>query len=529
MYSLVIKNGRVIDGTGKPGQVMDIACEGSEIVNIAPQINSGARVVIDAAGKIVAPGFIDIQNHSDSYWQLFDNPGLDSLVAQGFTTILVGNCGASLAPILSKDSLLALQKWHDLDGVNTNWQSFSELAELLSTRKFGCNVASLVGYSTIRRGLIGDQVRSLDKNEISAAVKNLQDALSAGAFGLSTGLAYSHELNISELELYEVAQKVAEYNGLLSFHLRHEGKNIQASVEEALDVARHSGVNLKISHFKFKDQQTADEFAAVMSFIEDEYHRGTNVHFDMYPYDTLWQVLFTYLPDWAKEGGRSAWEKHMSDSAQRNKILNYLVESKVNFGEIIISSTSNKLNVVGKKISEIAKNLGTSSEEAVLQIIEKGGSEVMVFDKNLNHFQVKELAFHPLSIIATDGGGFKVHETNVSPLMSAQNKLIHPRCFGTAPKFIRDAIEAKAMPLDQAIWKLTGLPAKKMGLQKRGTLTIGSYADIVIFNPETINEKATLLNPYQYPDGIDYVFVNGYAAVAEGKLTNQQSGRFLKK
>src|SRR5258708_11234890 len=155
MYSLIIKNGQIIDGSGGEAYKADIAIEGHRIVNIAPAINKAAKSVYDATGKIVCPGFIDIQNHSDSYWQIFDNPSLDSLLTQGYTTILVGQCGASLAPLLSATGLLALQKWHDLSGVNIDWQSFAEFAATMEGNSFGCNIGSLVGYSTLRRGLVG--------------------------------------------------------------------------------------------------------------------------------------------------------------------------------------------------------------------------------------------------------------------------------------------------------------------------------------------------------------------------------------
>lgn len=529
MYSLLIKNATVIDGTGKPGVVADVACEGPHIVNIGQNISTAAKVIIDGTGKILAPGFIDIQNHSDSFWQLFDSPSLDSLVSQGFTTILVGNCGASLAPLLSRDALLAMQKWHNLDGINTNWQSFDEFAHHMSNSRFGCNVASLVGYATLRRGLIGDQVRALEKVELEVMEKNLEDALIAGAFGLSTGLAYAHEAAISDLELYALAKIVSKYNRLFSVHLRNESADITASLEEALEIARQTDLNLKISHFKVRGKENYPYLDHLIGLLETESHKGMNVHFDVYPYDTTWQVLFTYLPKWAIEGGRGVWNKHLADPTQRNKILSHLSSSGVNFEEIIITSTTNKLNVMGKKLSEVAKNLEIPVEEAVLQIIEKGGSEVMVFDKNLDPEQVKYLTHHPLGIISTDGGGFSLPEKNIHTAAALQNRLVHPRCFGAAAKFIKNSIEDKELPLENVIWKLSGLPAKKIGLQKRGLIKTGYFADLVMFDPKEIKDNSTLQNPYQLASGVEYVFVNGSAKMADQKLVSTLPGEFLKK
>ncbi len=521
MYSILIKNVRVIDGSGKPSEgFLDVAVQGDEIVNIDKNISSNAETVIDGSGKILTPGFVDIQNHSDAYWQLFDNPQLDSLIAQGFTTILVGNCGASLAPLLSKDSLLPLQKWHNLEGVNVNWQSFSEYIETLSRNPLACNVASLVGYATIRRGLVGDEIRRLEKSELNALKKVLEDSLDAGAFGLSSGLSYAHEIIISELELFELAKVLTKAKAMFAIHLRSEGAEVVEAIEEALDIARNTDVNLKISHLKIRGRDNWEKGREVFSLLDTAYHKGTRVHFDVYPYDTMWQPLYSYLPKWAMEGGRTLMLKNFSNPAQRNKLVAYLNNTGVKFSEMIVASTANKLNFVGKTVGQIAKNMEVSSEEAVLQLIQNGGSEVLVFEQNLNPAQVEEFVNHPLSFIGTDGEGVG---------KGSFNNLVHPRCFGTAPRFIKQTLESKKIALEEAIRKLTSGPAEKIGLKKRGELKVGNFADMVLFNPQTITDKSTYQNPYQFSEGIEYVFVNGKPAVAKGQITGQLAGYTLRK
>jgi len=520
MYSLLIKNATVIDGTGKPGQVLDVAVQGDEIVNVDKKINSAAQTVVEAAGKILAPGFVDVQNHSDGYWQIFDNPGLDSLISQGFTTILLGNCGASLAPLLNQESLLAMQKWHNLEGVNVNWQSFSEFVEELSRKRFACNIASLVGYSTLRRAIVGDQIRSLQKNEMNALVKILEESLEAGAFGLSNGLSYAHEIIISELELFELAKVVKARGGLFSIHLRSEGGEVVEAVDEALDIARATEVNLKISHLKVKDEQNWHKLPEILDVLDTAFHQGTNVNFDVYPYDTMWQPLYSYLPKWSIEGGRNTLLKHFSDTTTRNKILMYLNNAGVRFSEIMVASTANKLNFAGKTISQIAKNLESSSEQAVLSIIQNGGPEVMVFEKNLDISQVEQLLLHPLGFVATDGAGFSG---------KTGGGLVHPRSFGTAPKFLSETLSKGSLPLEEAIKKLTFGPAQKVGLKKRGLIAQGYFADLVVFNPKTIKDRATYENPYLFSEGIEQVFVNGKPALADGKITGQFPGYALRK
>ena len=521
MYSLVIKNVTVIDGTGNPGVLADVAIQGDEIANVAPKINSSAQSVIDGNGKVLCPGFVDLQNHSDSYWQIFDNPSLDAMISQGYTTILVGNCGASLAPLLTHEALFSLQKWHNLEGVNVNWVSYSEFIEELSRKRFACNIASLVGYSTLRRAIVGDQIRSLANRELASLKNALSESLEAGAFGMSSGLSYAHEIIISELELYELAKIVKNFGALFSVHLRSEGGEIIEALDEALDIAKNTGVNLKISHLKVRNEQNWEKFPEVVSLIDTAYMQGTQVHFDMYPYDIMWQPLYSYLPKWAIEGGRTIMLKHFADPVQKNKILMYLNNLGVKFSEVLVASTASKLNFSGRTIGQIAKNLECSSEQAVLNLIQNGGSEVLVFEKDLDMSQVEELTLHPLSFISTDGAGFSN--------LNHGGGLVHPRSFGAAAKFLSDVRKKGSLPLEAAIKKLTLGPAKKMGLKKRGEIKIGNFADLVIFDPGKIKDKATYENPYLLSEGLDYVFVNGKAALAEGKLTGQLPGYALRK
>ncbi|MDR3642974.1 MAG: amidohydrolase family protein [Candidatus Doudnabacteria bacterium] len=521
MYNLIIKNATVIDGTGKPGEILDMAVQGDEIVNIDKKIDTHAQTVIDASGKILAPGFVDLQNHSDSYWQIFDNPSLDSLITQGYTTILLGNCGASLAPLLSNEALKSMQKWHNLEATNINWTSFSEYIEELSRHRLACNVATLVGYSTLRRAIVADQIRSLDKPETAALQNALRESLEAGAFGLSNGLSYAHEIIISELELFELAKIIKKYNGLFSVHLRSEGSEIVEALDEALDIAKNTEVNLKISHLKIRNEINWHKFPEVTGLLDTAYHQGVNVNFDVYPYETIWQALYSYLPKWAMEGGREIMLRHFADPVQKNKILMHLNNINVKFPQVMVASTANKLNFTGKTIGQIAKNLEVSSEQAVLDLIQNGGSEVLVFEKNLDEQQVSQLLVHPLSFIGTDGAGFAEKSTS--------GRLVHPRCFGTAPKFLRESVDKGVLTIEAAVQKLTSGPAKKLGLKKRGELKIGNFADLVIFDKNKIKDQATYQNPFLLSQGVDYVFVNGKPAVAEGKITGQLPGYTLRK
>lgn len=526
MYSLVIKNATIIDGTGSVPFRGDIAIEQDKIIAIAAKITTNAENTIDAHGLVVSPGFIDIQNHSDSYWQIFDNPSFDSLRAQGFTTILVGHCGASLAPLISSEALNAFQKWHSLEGTNINWSSFSELASHLSTKRFGCNVASLVGYSTLRRGLVGSSNESLDVQETKTLEHLYEQSLSAGAFGLSSGLSYGHELSVSPLELRDFINITAKANGLFSVHLRNEGEGILESIDSLIELIGESGVRTKISHLKIQGKNNWQFHHDLLDKLETARHRGIKIQFDVYPYDTVWQNVSQYLPAWAKLGGRQQILAHLKDSVQRKKIIDHIHTAHNNVGSIFVVSTANKLNVIGKKISQIAKDFETSSEEALLLLIEHGGEEILVFDQSLSSDNVNSLIAHPLSLIATDGGGFP-NQSQVSGGM-INDRLVHPRCFGTSAKFLQIVRDTNSISLSEAIHKLTLAPSQAIGLVKRGSIAVGNYADLVIFNPSGVSDQATITNPYREPKGIEYVIINGMITGQHGILLNNLSGQFLR-
>ena len=519
MYSKLIQNAIIIDGSGKPPFRGDVAFNDDTIVRIGDLSKYDAEEIIDVHGSFLTPGFIDIQNHSDVYWTIFDNPKSDSLVMQGITTALIGNCGASLAPLLSRDALLSIQKWHTLQGVNFNWLSFTEYLDELSTRNFGVNIASLVGYSTLRRGIVKNDIRNLSEAEEQTILQELERSIAAGAFGLSSGLSYAHEASIGDSELLAAAKIVKKYNGLFSVHLRSEAATISESVNEAISLMRSSDVRVKISHLKIRDKENWRYLPDILEQLEQAYQEHQKIHFDIYPYDFVWQVIYPYLPQWATVGGREALIAHLQDQTQRKKILDYLQTKDINYSQLLITSTSMPLNVIGKTIGEVAKRQNVSSEEAMLTIIEHGGSEVLVFDQNLDQEQVEEMLKHPLAIVATDGAGFSKDMTD---------RLVHPRCFGSMLKFLSDVFQKKLLPIEEAIQKITSTPASVIGLHKRGKIAEGFYADLVVFT-DGITSHARYHNPMQYPTGISHVFVNGKQAMVDGVLSDSMYGTVLKR
>jgi N-acyl-D-amino-acid deacylase len=516
MYNILIKNGTILDGTGKPGYKADIGIKNGLITEIAPELNEKkAELVFNARDQFVTPGFIDIQNHSDSYWTLFEQPEQTSLLAQGITTIVVGNCGASLAPITTPDTLKAFQKWHPLTGVNVNWASFEEMLNTLAQVQKGVNVASLVGHATLRRGLIGDQARNAKPEEIKIMGNLLSQALSEGALGMSMGLVYAHEVDSNTEELINLSKHLKDTGKYLSVHLRSEGGAILDAIDEVIDIAARCQIPVKISHLKIRERKNWHLFDRVMSKLENAYHQGIDISFDVYPYSSSWSVLYTYLPRWSYEGGRSQILKRLAIGIDRRKIIDYMKEQQYDYKNMIVATAENNPTFVGKSVQDIANTQNLPGEEALLNIVSATQAQVIVFDHNLFDENVELFLSSPLSMISTDGAGYN---------SETQDQLVHPRCFGTMPAFLKMIREKKIMKWEYAIQKITSEPARLMGLSNRGRISKDAAADIVIFDPMNISDVASYDHPFRYPRGINTVLVNGKVAWAENAFQGAFGG-----
>jgi len=510
MFDILVKNGFVLDGTGKAGVNKDLGISNGKIEAVEDKIDdSKATTVIDAKDKYVSPGFIDIQNHSDSYWTLFDQPEQMSLLSQGITTIIIGNCGSSLAPLPTIESIKTIQKWHNLEGLNINWTSYAEFLENLKTTKRGVNIGSLVGHSNLRRGLLGDQVRAVTKEEIGIMKRMLDDALSQGALGLSLGLVYAHEVDSSFEELISLTTSLKEQKKYLSVHLRSETGKILEALDEAISLARKCEIGLKVSHLKLRGEVNWHLFDEIINKLENAYHQGLDVSFDVYPYDSTWSVLYTYLPKWAYEGGRDQILQRIKSDIDRRKVIDYLRDQGYHYEKLIIADSRNNHAFVGKSIVQIAQNQEVSNEEAMLNVISANATQVIVFDHNLSQEQVELFASSPLSLIATDGAGYSVEHFD---------ELVHPRCFGTMPRFLSLVREKKILPWEHAIKKITSEPARILGLPDRGKIVKNAQADVVVFDPNKIIDKADYKHPHQLSEGIEAVIVNGKVGMRNNEL-----------
>lgn len=523
MYDIIIRNGKIIDGTGKPMFSADVAIRENEIAEIGDLNNELADIEIDARGKYVTPGFIDVNNHSDTYWRIFLTPSLESLLLQGITTIIGGNCGSSLAPLANHDMIQSIQKWSDTSKINLNWLRMGEFLEEMGRKKLPVNFGTLVGHSTLRRGLVGDEVRNLEPGELRSLKKMLEQALKEGAMGLSSGLVYMHAKLATKEEIEEVARIVQKYGGVYATHIRDESLELIKSVKEALRIAEKTGVKLQISHLKVMGEKNWHLMDKALELIGSARKAGLDVSFDVYPYATTGSVLYTLLPDWVARGGKKIMVNRLKNPETKAKVIAEMKKTGFDYSKISIAISPMDKTLTKKKIAEIAEAQGKSAEETIVDLLVVSNGRVIVSMDVLSEDNVGKAIKNPFSIISSNGSGYDTDHENSS-------EAVHPRNFGSFPRVLSKYVRGgKLISWEDAISKMSGKPAEKFGIKKRGTIAVRNYADIVILNPDTVQDMATNSNPYQYPHGIDFVIVNGRVIVEDGKYNGSRYGEVIRR
>ena len=524
MFNLIIKNGTVIDGTGAEGMAADVGIEKDKITIVGKlDKNAKAENTIDAKGKIVCPGFVDILDHSDNFWTLFSIPRLDSKITQGVTTIIGGNCGSSLAPILGEDSVKSIRKWIDIGKANVNWTRTREFFTELNKRELGINFGTLVGHETLRRGLVGNKEK-ITREDMKMMGRMLLDSLKDGAFGMSTGLVFSHAKTVSTDEIKYLVEILKANNAFYASHIRGESEELLPSVNETIHIGRELEMSIEISHLKAVGEKYWPDMQKVLEMINIANEENVEITFDIYPYDTTGSVLYTLLPDWVSQGGRRKMISRLKDLDLREKITKELKIMDYNYENIIISICPKLKETVGKSIAVIADNQNISPEEAMVEFLISANGHAIVFNRKvLDEKNIKLALENSHCIISSADAAYNTEYVRTG-------EVVHPRCFGTFPKVLgRYVREQKVLSLENAIEKMTSKPARKIGLKNRGELKKGFFADITIFDPKTIIDKADFDNPYQYSEGIESVVVNGKIVIKDGKHTGELAGRVLRK
>lgn len=523
MFDIIIRNALVINGTGSRSFLGDIGVKDDLIERIGDLRDERGAVEIDAKKKTVCPGFIDVNNHSDTYWRIFLDPHLESLIHQGVTTIIGGNCGTSLAPLATPSTIDAIQKWVDIKKVNISWLKMKEFLAVLREKRISPNFGTLVGHATLRRGVVGDEMRSLSPRELELMKKALKAAMKEGALGMSTGLIYSHARLAPFEELVELTKVVKKYGGVYATHVRSEQKDFIEAIEEALKIAKESGVKLHISHLKVIGEKNWPKMAEALTLISQAQANGADVTFDVYPYTATGSVLYSFLPVWVAEGGKKMMLHRLKDPAIRAKVIDEMKESDFDYSKIEIAISPLNRTLARHKISEIAKSQEKSVEEAVIDILVASEGMVITSIEALSEDNLRQALIHPLSIVSTNGSGYDIHHARTG-------ERVHPRDFGTFIKVLEKYVKKeKLLSWEEAIHKMTQAPAEKFGLKKRGVLKKGCFADIVMLDRNRVKSPASVENPYQYAQGVELVVVGGEIVLKDGTYIGNRNGQVLER
>lgn len=522
MYDLLIKNGTVIDGSGVPMFRGDVAVKEGKISAVGDLLSETAERVIDAAGQYVVPGFIDVNNHSDTYWEMFRSPGLPGMLLQGVTTIVGGNSGASLAPLTQAEDIRAIQKWTDVGKVNFNWLSMSELLAEIEKRPLSVNFATLAGHGTIRRSVLKSPTKKPDHLDIERMKRLLDQSLRDGAIGLSTGLKYTHARLAEEAEFADLLSSVAREKTVYATYLRDEGEHLLDAVGEAIAAAKTAGVPLHISHLKAVGKRNWHLFEEALGAIRNAATDGLDISFDVYPYTSSGSVLYTLLPEWVTESGRQVMLHRLRDFKVRQSVIRDMKTNEYDYSSMEISVSTLSRMVARKSVGEMAATQGIAPEEVVIDVLLASEGRAIVSLEVLSARNVDKAVQDPFSIISSNGVGYpREHETT--------GDRVHPRNFGTFPRIFSEYVRSKKLlSWEEAVHKMTGKPAAKFRIAERGLLREGFRADIVVFDPDRVTDRATMEDPYRYPEGIRTVVVNGVVAAEGGEWTGSRSGAVIR-
>lgn len=524
MYDLIIKNGTIIDGTGTRERFRgNVAVLNGVIAKVGDIGTAEAKRTVDAGGLYVTPGFIDVLSHSDTNLTLFTMPGQESLVSQGVTTIIGGNCGYSLAPLISGNVIDAEQRWTNPAQINVDWLRMSEFLAKLEEKKLAVNFGTLTGYNTLVKGILKNEYRQPSRQENEIASFLLDQSLKEGSGGMSVGFAYLYQDKNFAEHFESLFATVKRQKKMATVHLKDESDKFLDSLHAALALAREFETPLHISHLKVVGKQFWHNFQKAIRAIEEASASGVSVTFDIFPYASSALALYLLLPAWVKVGGPDMIMKRLNNSFERAQVIKDLAAQAIDYDKITIASRAPDQVFVGKTMAEIAKGFGTNAEEALIQLLLGSHLNVIAFAHVLDEGNIQMGVAHPLSIVGSSGAGYSM----VPP--AQRSDLPHPRSFGTFPRFLRKyVVEKNLLSWEHAIAKITGTSARLFGIANRGTIKEGNSADIVVFDPRTISDAATFQNPYQYSKGVEAVFVNGEAAYEKKGFTNAFSGKVLR-
>ncbi|GAB3503206.1 D-aminoacylase [Spirosoma knui] len=500
-YDLIIKNGRVVDGTGNPWIRADVAIRNGRIVQVGKLPSADAKRIIDANGLIVAPGFIDVHAHVEG--DLESQPGAPNFTYDGVTTLITGNCGSS--------------------GTN-----FRRYFDTLRAQGISINLGSLIGHNSVRLKVMKTAFREPTAREQADMEAIVQQAMQDGAVGLSTGLIYTPGTYARTPEIVNLARVASRYGGVYASHIRNEGQEVKQAIEEAIQISREANIPVEISHFKVASKPLWGNSTETIELVEAARREGLDVTVDQYPYTASSTSLASIIPSWALADGDSAVLARFRDSATRTKIRTEMLESlkknlRKNYDYAVVASYRADTTFNGLSITRINQKLGrkntaTAEADLVMELMERADMKrIQMVYHTMSETDVETILRYPNTMIASDAGVAKFG-----------SGMPHPRAYGTNARVLgRYVRERKVIPLEEAIRRMTSLPAQRFRLTDRGLLRPGYAADVVLFDEKTVADKATYEQPHAYTTGISWVLVNGTPVIEEGKHTGQRPGQLL--
>lgn len=527
----------MVDGAGNPWFHGDVAVADGRIAAIGRLAEAEAERAVDAGGLVVAPGFIDAHSHSDGGVLVY--PQMESTLAQGITTVVAGQCGGSPAPIdpEMRELLEERASKHMPPGVEfkITWTTFDEYLRRVEKVGVGANIARHIGHSTVRAAAMGFDARQPTEAELEEMRRLTEEAMEAGAYGLSTGLIYPPGMYATTDEIVELAKVAARYDGVYDSHIRGEGVTLLKALAEAIEIGERAGLPVHISHHKAAGKSAWCLSVETLRMMEKARGRGVDVTFDQYPYRAGSTSLATLLPPWAHDGGIEKLLERLGDAEDRERMRRDIetglpgwenFAGAIGWENIMISFVSSEENKAaeGKNLVEVKEMRGEPDEFTALykMLLEEEGAAGMILF-SMQEEDVRRIMKHPLHMVGTDSSSI----ASTGPFAMGKP---HPRHFGTYPKILgRYVREHGVLRLEEAVRKMTSFPAQRFGIPDRGLLRPGMCADIAVFDPETVLDNATYQNPHQLPDGIPYVVVNGVVAVDRGRCMGALAGMVLRK
>jgi N-acyl-D-amino-acid deacylase len=527
VLDVLIKNALVIDGTGIPAFKANVGIADGRIALVAEGIERETKRTVEARGLHIAPGFIDPHTHSDL--TLLADPLAQSKIRQGVTTEVIGNCGVSPAPLLGDAEEQTRAEAKEL-GLDVNWTSMAEYLDHLRSAGTAVNVVPLVGHNTVRGAALGFGDVQPTPEQQSQMERLAQESMEQGARGLSSGLYYAPGFYARTPELIGLARVVARRNGIYASHIRNESDRLLEAVAEALEIGEKADIQVEVAHLKVSGYRNWEATDKLVTALEDGRARGVRVGCDQYPYTASATWLSAILPYWAQTGDARAIATRLGEPEVRARIREDWEEDRAgwdsrtgvrDWSDIVITEYAPEPDVLGSSIADIAHAEGKDPLEIVFDLIvtSEGQAAAVFFDQLEDN--VRALMRHPLVVIGSDGSA-------LTPKGVLGQRKPHPRSYGTFPRVLgRYVREHKVLSLEEAVKKMTYVTADRFGLTDRGVVRERAWADLVLFDAQTVADRATFTDPHQYPVGIPYVIVNGVVVIDQGQHTGALPGQVL--